>query len=97
MKCLNLHTQTLEGSQEKKSYNTILPNIVKIWSQQALENDHTQLYHVLDTVPMGLSVHWRYSAHALSACQTDRTPAPARAYKALLGTQHSTLHPTSLS
>jgi hypothetical protein len=97
MKCLGLHTQTTEDSQDKRSYNRILPKFTKIWSQYTLENDYTELCHVLDDVPMGMSALWRSSAHAPSTCQIDPLATLACAYKALPCAQHFTPHLASLS
>ena len=55
--------------------------IVKIWSQSALELDHSLRSLVLNAVPRRQSTHWRSPAHTPSACQSHPSTVLARALK----------------
>jgi hypothetical protein len=65
--------------------------IEKIWSQSALELDHSLRSLVLDAVPRRQSAHWRLHAHTPSACQSHPSVVLARALKDHPQTRHTSL------
>ena len=75
----------------KRSLNGIMAIIVNIWSQSALELDHSLRSLVLDAVPRRQSTHWRSPAHTLSACQIHPLSMLARALKDHPRTRHTSL------
>jgi hypothetical protein len=77
----SLHTQTTKECHGKRSLNGIMAIISKIWSQSALKHDLSLRCLVLDAVRRRQSAHWRWPAHAPSACQGLPSVALARAFK----------------
>jgi hypothetical protein len=67
--------------------------ITKIWSQSALELDHSLRCLMLDVVPRRQSTHCRSLAHPPSACQSHPRPCSPAPLKTTPGraTPHSTL------
>ena len=81
----------------KRSLNGIMSIIANIWSQSALELDHSLRYLVLDAMPRRQRAHWRSPAQTPSACQIHPQPSSPTPLKTTpeRATLHSTLTPAA--